>query len=203
MHEAAFASAALPAPAQSLGLLLRPYSIGHETFLLRENNPVLTGGNVSRDKLAEAVLICSQTFAECQAMSGDRWINLKLRLWRRRVRKLDTISELAAFHAYRNAGSQEFKCNEPSNTGGKIRYYGAPFLLRLHQFLIVHLRKSEAEAWDYPLGLAKMHWAAFWEGEGAIEVYNEHDAAFDRYCAEEDAKEAAAAAKAKEGQCPV
>lgn len=203
MHEAAFAQAAQPALVSVLGMELRPYSLGHELFLIRECNPIAAGAAlVTRAQLAAAVLICCQNVAETQAMNRDPFIGVKLALWRWRTRRRELVSELAAFEAYRVAGSAEFKCNEPRANGGKIRYPGAPFLLRVFQFLVIHLRKSEAEAWDYPLGLAKMQWAAYWEGQGGLEIYNRHDAQFDKFCAEQEALLAAVALKAKEAKCP-
>jgi len=209
MHEAALAQAALPAPTVCFGLELRPYSIGHELFLIREHNPILLVGPADADRsivktrdLAEAVLICCQSFEECKRMHSDWLIGLKLGLWRRRAEKMNPELQLQAFLDYRASGSLEFPITERVTCGANPgRPPGAPFLLRLHQFLVTRLNKSESAAWDYPLGLAKMQWLTYWELEGSVNIYNSHDAQFDRYCAEEDAKELAAL-KAKEAACP-
>ena len=84
MHEPLFARAARPAPAIVLGLLLRPFSIGHATLLHREDNPLAEGFESTPEQLAEAALICSQTWAESLKMPFDPLISLKLWLWRRR-----------------------------------------------------------------------------------------------------------------------
>lgn len=76
---------------------------------------------------------------------------------------------------------------------------GAPFLLRLYQFLVTHLGVSEAAAWDYPYGFAKMQWQTYWESEGGLDLYNAHEAEFDAYVAQQEALETA---KIKEGKCP-
>jgi hypothetical protein len=204
MHEAALAQAALPAPTLCFGLELRPYSLGHELFLIRELNPLLTCSDLSRvtrADLAQAVLICCQSFEECKRMHSDWFIGLKITLWRRRVQKMNFGRELQGFLDYRASGSLEFPLTERVRCGASPgRPAGAPFLLRLHQFLVTRLNKSDSAAWDYPLGLAKMHWLAYWESEGGVTIYNSHDAQFDRYCAEEDAKELAEL-KAKEAAC--
>lgn len=42
MHEPLLSRAAAPTKTVVLGLLMRPYSLGHELFLLREDNPMAT-----------------------------------------------------------------------------------------------------------------------------------------------------------------
>ncbi len=51
-----------------------------------------------------------------------------------------------------------------------------------------HLRLTESQAWDYPLGLAKMRWACHWEQESGLDIYNAHDAVFDAFVREQEAK---------------
>ena len=191
MHEPLLAQAALPAPVKVLGLTLKPYSLGHELFLIREGNPLVTTAPESAKPhdIAEAALVCCQTFEECRRMHRDRWIGLKLKLWRRRIRRADYDLARAAFLEYRNAGSIEFPLSDIARPDKPTsRAPGAPFLLRLHQFLMAKLHKTEAEAWDYPLGLAKCHWECFWESEGGLDIYNAADAEFDRFVAEQEAK---------------
>lgn len=191
MHEAALARAAQPATAVVLGTRLRVYSLGHE--LLLSSRPDL---DLSRyEDLEHIVLICCQTWAEYS--SPEFWAGLKARLWRWRtwqwrlpVMRERIQEEARKFIAYRTEGSLEFPLSEIARAGRNltgVRWPGAPFFLRLHHFLTAHLGKSESQAWDYPFGLAKMHWAAFYEGEGSLDIYNAHDAEFDRFCAEEDA----------------
>jgi hypothetical protein len=68
-------------------------------------------------------------------------------------------------------------------------------------------RLSEAAAWDYPVGMAKMRWAAHWEAEGGLDVYNAHESEADAHIAYWESQGGpgamkAAAAKEKEAQCP-
>lgn len=198
MHEAAFARAALPAPCQVLGMMLRRYSLGHELWLQR-------GGFFEADTthsnaaLLNAVLICCQGWEQTRAMDADRLLRFKLFVWQHRLRRVDWEHESKAFESYREQGSIEFPLSDivRSGSGPAARPPGAPFLLRLHQFLTIRLHQGEVEAWDYPLGLAKMQWAAYWEEEGGLQIYNFQDAEHDAFVATCEAEERAAAETVK------
>lgn len=155
-------------------MLLHPYSLGHELWLIRESNSVLRG---TLEGLPAAVLICCQTWEQLHSMRGDHLLSLKLWLWKRRTRKLDPSAELKKFLAYRDEGLLEFQISQMTrpDRGPSPRLPGAPFVLRLQQWLMTHLRKTEAKAWDYPAGLAKMRWAAHWEQEGGLDIYNANE----------------------------
>jgi hypothetical protein len=208
MHEIIYSRAALPVPATVMGLVLRPYSLGHVLFLMREQNPLLTFEfqkpsarkgmpGVTKQDLAKAALICCQTYRECADTSSDLFAGLKVSLWRARlrIRGVDFRTELMEFIKYRNAGSLEIPMSDspvPEDEKTRIpRTPGAPFVLRLHQFLVTKLSIGRIEAWDYPWGLAKIEWQTFWESEGAMRLYNPEDAEFDRYIAEREAEFAA------------
>lgn len=196
MHEPLLAQAALPAPEIVLGMLLRPYSIGHELFLIRERSPLLTSAAASRSALSRAVLICSTSWEEGRHIPFERFLGLKFWIWRRRTRNLPLNGEIVAFRRYRRAGSLEFPLADTIRPSGTPpRPPGAPFLLRLQQWLMITLNLSESQAWDYPLGLAKMRWATHWEQEAGLEIYNFHDAEFERFVAEQEAG-------GKESLCP-
>jgi hypothetical protein len=182
-------------------MLLRPYSLGHELWLIRENNSVLRGTFFG---LPAAVLICCQTWTQLQKMRSDHLLALKLWIWKRRTQKLAIEIELAKFLAYRSEGILEFPISETVKPGGRTRgrLAGAPFILRLQTWLMLTYRLSEAEAWDYPVGLAKMRWESHWEQEGALEIYNAEDGEMDAYIAEREAEKAAkreARAQAQDG----
>ncbi len=196
MHDAVLSQAALPAPVFCYGRPLRPYSLGHELWLVREQNAILRAADkppYSIDVLRSlpgAVLICSRTWEELRTMRAERWLGLDLWLWRKRTRKLDVAHETEKFVAYRAAGLLEFPLSTivRPDRGPTPRLPGGPFILRLQQWLMRELRFSEAAAWDYPVGLAKMRWATHWEQEGGLDIYNAHDAEFDVFVAEQEAK---------------
>ncbi len=205
MHEPLLALAALPAPTIVCGLLLRPFSLGHQLYLIREQvvlDPENRRAGVSAiPALLSAVLICSQTWDESRRMTSDRLLPFKLWLWKRRLRRIaDTPTprhtdsyypaQLAAFVLYLEAGALEFPLSDIARPDrpSVSRSPGCPFLLRLHSWLMSELRLTESQAWDYPLGLAKMRWACHWEQESGLDVYNAHDAVFDAFVAEQEAK---------------
>jgi hypothetical protein len=168
MHEAALARAAQPATAIVLGTRLRPYSLGHELLLSTRDL------HLSKyEDLETAVLICCHSWREYSA--PDFWAGLKARLWKWRtwqwrvpIMRERLEEEARKLIEYREQGSLEFPLSELAAGGNSTgsRWPGAPFLLRMHQFLMSHVGKTEADAWDYPFGLAKMRWFAFWESEG-------------------------------------
>lgn len=192
-------------------MLLRPYSLGHELWLIREGNSLV--GQASSlsaiDHLPAAVLICCQSWEELKRMRSDHLLGLKLWLWNRRIksrinreftrinanengdsRSLASIrgyqeQELAKFISYRNEGLLEFPCSQVTRAdrGPSPRLPGTPFILRLQQWLMTHLQLTESSAWDYPVGLAKMRWAAHWEQEGGLEIYNAHEEQEDAFIA--------------------
>ncbi len=190
MHDSLLARAARPAPAIVLGLLMRPFSIGHHILLVREGNPLADSNDASAVKVAEAALICSQTWEENARMQFDWLIGFKLWLWKQRLKRMDIPSELLNFVQYRNAGSLEFPMSDRPRPGQSStrRPPGTPFAIRLQQFLMSTLHLSESQAWDYPLGLAKMRWQTHWEEQDGLDVYNVHDAEFDRFIMEQEAK---------------
>jgi hypothetical protein len=177
MHEAALSRAALPAATRIAGIELRPYSLGHELFLIRENSPFIFGGTVQPGDIFEAILICSATFDGLKR-ARESFLYLPI-LWllKRRVSKCNLELAEKSLQEYRESGCLELPISDnirPERINN--RDPGTPFILRLHQFLVLKFRLTESEAWDYPVGLAKMRWAAFWEQEGGLDVQNWFDA---------------------------
>jgi hypothetical protein len=186
MHEPLLASAALPQPKIIFGLLAkRYYSLGHELFLIRENNPLVTGGEVKREHIQRAAWICASTWTELFSEHDSFGSHFKRWIWRMRTKRSSQEVATAEFHSYRDAGLLQFPHSEIPRPVDRhtqtTRAPGSPFLLRLHSFVMTHLRLSEAEAWDYGAGLAKMRWQCHWEQEGGLDIANEHDASFKAY----------------------
>ncbi|HEX5242201.1 MAG TPA: hypothetical protein VFW23_02985 [Tepidisphaeraceae bacterium] len=206
-HELAFADAAQPARRFILGLALRPYTLGHEIILTARRNALqfanfheLPDAEKFR-ALALAVDVCSQSwsennFAPRQGMAlthyWERWKSR--RVWRKWRRYLDGLTEaqwkqaVADFLEYRSKGCAVAKVYPGDGPAG--RELGAPVQAALLQFLVVKLRKSEIEAYDYPVGLAKFHYYTDAEARGMVKFINQAEEDFQRYCEEEDAKAA-------------
>lgn len=184
MHEPLLALAALPAPTIIQRTTLRPYSLGHELILIRERNAFIFGGDPTRKDLIQAVWICVNTWQENARAHDEFLAPIKARLIARRFRKCNLSQCIQEFRQYLESGSLELPLSDiprSQKDQAPSRFPGAPLILRLHAFVMTHLRKSEAEAWDYPVGLAKMRWAAHWEQEGGLDIYGPHDESFKRF----------------------
>lgn len=188
MHEALLAEAALPAPATILGLAMQPYSLGHELWLIRQGSPFVLGGEVTKAKLYEAVLICSETWEGARRMNRDWLMPAKLMLWRWRTR--NELVPLASqdFQYYRERGCLCVPINPPKPGQVTVRPPGSPFLVRLKNFLVEHNRLTQAQAWDYPLGLAMIERAAYFEEKECLEVENELDVRTREFAEANDAR---------------
>lgn len=191
MHEAALAQAALPHPVYVLGLKMRPYSIGHELWLIRRGNLLLSGGFTKRD-VYDAAIACSESWGGIQKLSCDKLLFLKTTLWRWKTRKADFSLEAKAFLEYRAAGSMFFEVDDSLSSGFEYgRQPGAPFILRLASLLVTKHSETWSTVFDFPLGLAQMIYQSHLENDGAMKVWNSANEAFRKYIEEEEAKEAA------------
>jgi len=186
MHAAAFARAAVPTPSIILKLPLRPYSVGHALWLEEENNPLAgdtEGRKVQARHIIEAVWICSSTWRELQAMHAERLALVKHWIWRRRARREDLAVAVVDFQNYRRNGST-FPPAESLEGGGRVA--GSPVLARVIQFLIQRMGQTEAQAMDYPLGLAYWHFAVHQETEGGLKILNAGEMEFEAWCQQQD-----------------
>jgi hypothetical protein len=188
MHDLPFADAIRPAAVRVLQLLMLPYSVGHELILLRQRNPLLLASaeefarlNAEEQRFAiiAAADVCSQGWAEYHA-AYTRWQQHRLdriwRKWRKAIHEEDYAPAIATWRNYRQAGSADFPTEEMPHTGGDFRYFGQPELVSLLNFLAITLRFSEAQVFDYPLGLARMRRLAWLESEGAVRITNAAEA---------------------------
>ena len=100
MHEQPFSHAAAPAPCVVLFLPLKPYSIGHENELWRQNNPLLTGtleefqalpAVEQSEWLIRAVDFCSQNHAEWA--ENEAILASKPRFWQISARRRQRLLE--------------------------------------------------------------------------------------------------------------
>jgi hypothetical protein len=130
------------------------------------------------------VITCSQTWDENR--TADHWRNFKIWLWKRRARKMDMAAELAKFQAYLNGPSSPV--TEPATTSDPVRPPGAPWLLRVRQFLQSKLGMSYSEAMDFPFAAAAWEYAAFYESEGGLKIQNDEDRDFLSWVDEQEEK---------------
>ena len=125
MHETLFANHSAPPKSVVLGIPLRPYSIGHENELWRQENPLLTKDRAEFDalpvdvrvkKLIAAVDYCSQShteFLESQTILNSRphWhefsarrrksaMNRVWQQWEQLIMKSDVDEAATLFRSY-------------------------------------------------------------------------------------------------------
>lgn len=206
MHEIEFAIAALPEPPVIYRVQLRPYSLGHELHLWRRGNPFITKtygdfdklpGNVQHIALLQAVNVCRRTYTENMVEDRRLW-----RTWTFISRFYDLKASIEKFRRYTEDGSAHFKAELPTGQGyGPSRMFGAPYLLRLYQFVCAHVPENERRqysgargqpsAWDYPKALAAMQNQCLAESEGRLNIHNPEDDIVEKRLAELDAAEAA------------
>lgn len=211
MHEIQLARAVLPEPPTILRFKLKPYSLGHELHLYRRANPFVTLSKAEFDALTagqrkvatmQAVHVCQQGFfASSKPAKGWGWFSFCCQF-------LDLKKSEEQMRQHIIAGHDSFESELPSGDGHmKVRYLGAPELLRLYHFVCDTVPLHEQRiyqigrrwtVWDYPLSLATMHWQARAEMDGRLEVHSEHHRAVEQ----EIARREKAKAEEQEEPCP-
>jgi hypothetical protein len=181
MHDLALADAARPAPVRILRLPMFPYSIGHEITLLSQRNPLLFDAPLKQPMTAiiQAALICSRTWRQ----QGRRERNM--RLWGWLIRKSDPNAEIAAFHAYRAAGSscppsptqENYEIANGLEHEEQGRAFGGSHLARLLAYAAtVHRALGHETPYDVPMGLANHLYLSELELAGNVRIENEREA---------------------------
>lgn len=204
LHDLAFADANRPAPVRVLRLVLKPYSIEHEIRLRAARNPLLLlpeeefNGIPTAAKIAalkNAVMICENDSAALRNLETPTLFNWRIR-WHRFKLKLAWLwlspneypIGIAEFRNYLRAGTTCPYLIPPQESG---RAFGGPLTARLVQFLVFQLGKSEEQALDYPYGAACWHYFVWNEAQGNVNIINETELDFERWCAEQEKKAAA------------
>ena len=159
-----------------LKLPLLPLSIGHLELLEKSGNPFLDPDCPAHifilPQLMEAALICSQTVGDAQRMDYDILLGLKIKIWGWRIRKCDTVKEAQIFKEYIKEGTRD-----PITAPGSGRTPGAPWYLRLKQFLRLRSGLSASQAVNYPYAKASWEYCAYFESEGQAQIRNSQELA--------------------------
>jgi hypothetical protein len=188
MHDLPFADAIRPAAVSVLKLLMLNYSVGHEIILLSRRNPLVTlgqeefaklPGQEQRTAIIFAADACSQTWAEYHSefsAKEKKQIEKKWADWRTAIADADYPLAIAEWRNYRTAGAQSFPTEEMPSSGGDYRYFGQPEIAGLLNFLTITCRLTQTEAFDFPLGLARMRHLAWLESTGGVRIQNQIEA---------------------------
>jgi hypothetical protein len=183
MHEIAFADAAIPLPAECLGLPLAIYSLRHELILLRHRSPFLCASETEFNQMPAPEQVFAITFAvqQCAARKpGWFWCH----------RKHDYTLAIAEFRNYLAAGRKlmrslssadetDKETYEIANAGEKMsggRPLGSPLLAQLIHFCINDLRLTYAEALESPFAHVGNLYFAKLEAAGSLYIENQKEA---------------------------
>jgi hypothetical protein len=182
-----------------------PYSVGHETILLSQRNPIVLDGfeqlsfSEKRQAIIRAALVCYRTWEQNNRPERN------LRLWLWKIRKSNWASEIAEFINYRVSGSL---CPpSPSQAAYEIaagvqneetgRSFGSPHAACLIAFLCpIHSSLGYVTPWDVPLGLANFLYFSQLEMAGNVRIKNARESQAESELAEHES------AIKKERQCP-
>jgi hypothetical protein len=184
-----YLQAAHPERVTILGLTLRPFALGHVELLLRLDSPFVRGGDIAREDLVLAVLICAHTFEDATALLDSEDLASVIAEWERLTNPRSLWSRLFArarvappfdldekinlFEQYLTRGSLSPDLHE---LPGNSREPGAPFVERVRLVLMSRLGFTYSAAMNYPWGLALHDYFAFWELEGAVRLFSAQDA---------------------------
>ncbi|MEI6077234.1 MAG: hypothetical protein WCS94_16760 [Verrucomicrobiota bacterium] len=183
MHEIAFADAAIPTPAECLGLPLANYCLRHELVLLRHRSPFLCASEAEFNHLPKPVQVFAVSFAAQQCASrkpGYFWH------WRRH----DYALAIAEFRNYITAGRKlmpslssaddaDKETYEIANAGEKMsggRPLGSPLLAQLIHFCINDLRLTYEDALESPFAHVGNLYFAKLEAAGSLYIENHKEA---------------------------
>jgi len=132
-------------------------------------------GEDQRTAIIFAADCCSQTWADYHGNYNalERWrINRKWSQWRTAIMGADYPAAIEAWRNYRMAGSASFPQEEMPSPDGNFRYFGQPELASILNFLTITCGLMETQAFDYPLGMARMRRLAWLESEGGGRIQN-------------------------------
>jgi hypothetical protein len=146
-----------------LGKRLEDFSISHALWLQRLGCVPVD----SFSTLITAVLVCSRPVEDIRATLGDRWLNLKVWWWGKRLGKFDIKEKIDLFNAYVDAHSKGPDIFTEEEMGGGIP--GAPWLQHLRVSLITRgFRHDYVDRVRY--GQALWDYYTMWENEGKASI---------------------------------
>ena len=153
-----------------LGLQLEPYSVGHALLLHRLGSPFISGGPVSMESLAEAVLVCAQPVEESLKTIRSRFKSILFFFWARKIRKLNGRDELEKFQLW--IGSQSTAPEILIDPKEKSRSLSMPWPERIIVALLDH-GVSEESAIAMPVADAERLVLTHAELHGHVELWSD------------------------------
>jgi len=160
---AEFFTAAIPEPVAILGVRLRPFSLGHVLLLNRFGNAFGNGAAPGLDDLIQAIVICSQKYADALADMDNPKLPEIVAAWQRRLAPRNRLgfrrsglgfspaAEVVRFTEYVRAGSSFPLFTVKENHQGDPM--GVPMVQSVKVLLQSKMGFTEAEVLDRPWGL--------------------------------------------------
>jgi hypothetical protein len=160
---AEFFNAAIPEPVAILGVRLRPFSLGHVLLLNRFGNAFGNGAAPGLDDLIQAIVICSQKYADALADMDNPKLPEIVAAWQRRLAPRNALgfrrpglgfspaAEVGRFTEYVRAGSSFPLFTVKENHQGDPM--GVPMVQSVKVLLQSKMGFNEAEVLDRPWGL--------------------------------------------------
>ena len=181
-----YLGAVIPEAVRVFGILLRPFSIGHQVILSRFNSPIVTGGEAGIEDLLFAVYVCGNTYEGCLESIATGRIFADLKRWRRVMRRRQWYGLRPLTLPRFMLASQLFReyidaANTLPNlfTDGKGQSIGSPPIQVLRVTLMRELHLSDTEVMNRPLSLCWYDYSTIveLEGKGKIIERAEYQAA--------------------------
>jgi len=160
---AEFYNAAIPEPVAILGVRLRPFSLGHVLLLNRFSNAFGTGTSPAIEDLIQAIVICSQKYADALADMDNPKLPQIVAAWQRKLAPRNRLgfrspglgfspgAEVGRFSEYVRAGSTFPLFTVKENHQGDAT--GLPMVQSVKVLLQSKMNFTEAEVLDRPWGL--------------------------------------------------
>jgi hypothetical protein len=188
-HEEYF-SAVVPTPCQVLNLDLLPFSAGHIIHLHRLGSVFVKGGEVTKDELEAAVLICAQEFKQASACLNSPETENFVAKWRKKIAGYDLAEKSEAFQEYIRRGCLFPIHFSPKHDSASVSITNLPAVHSVRCALKHYFHVTDSEFWDMPWALAQWDYFTIpvMEGNGDLVELDSLTAA--RNFAEEDFKRA-------------
>jgi hypothetical protein len=152
-----------------LGTVMQPLTLGH-VWLLHRETEILEDEIPHLDCLIAACMICMLPHNRFESISRKWWINLLLKWWGWRCRKLDFLLEHQKFGDYmtENCAQPEWKAQQ-----GKMRSLSSPWHIRMVAMLMSELGMTKAEALDTRVIEASALLTCAAEAAGEIDLWSD------------------------------
>jgi hypothetical protein len=153
------------------GKQLRPFSLAHEYFLEYVQNPYLVGGKTSKEKLLEAILVCSMTYSEiAEYICKPKVLNVAIWALRWRMHNLKVAGESFLVYLDDYFDTPEHWIKENSSGEG----YASPWQYHIVRILCDKYNCTLDDAWNMPVNLARCYYDVHCESGGDESIISDH-----------------------------